>query len=169
SITSTPGVGTSVHLYFPRTKSSGARNGTEASGPADLPRGSETILVVESDAAVRATAVEVLSSLGYRLLEATNAQHALEQFMRDPSITLVFSDIMLPGGLLGTQLAQKLSERRPGLKILMTTGFSETGVIHRGLLQGSIDLLAKPYKVEDLARRIRAKLDGKEETHRVPA
>jgi PAS domain S-box-containing protein len=169
SINSTPGVGTSVLLYFPRSKSSGARGSSEASGPADLPRGSETILVVESDAAVRATAVEVLSSLGYRLLEATNAQHALEQFMRDPNIALVFSDIMLPGGLLGTQLAQKLCERRPGLKILMTTGFSETGVMHRGLLQGSIDLLPKPYKVEDLARRIRAKLDGKEETHRVPA
>jgi nitrogen-specific signal transduction histidine kinase/CheY-like chemotaxis protein len=169
SITSTPGAGTSVHLYFPRTKASGVRAGDSASGPADLPRGSETILVVESDAAVRATAIEVLSSLGYRLLEATNAQAALEQFMRDPDIALVFSDIMLPGGLLGTQLAQKLCERRPGLKILMTTGFSETGVMHRGLLQSAMDLLPKPYKVEDLARRIRAKLDGKEETQRVPA
>ena len=84
-------------------------------------------------------------------------------------IALVFSDIMLPGGLLGSQLVQKLCERRPGLKVLLTSAFSESTIMQRGVLDGSIELLQKPYKVEDLARRIRAKLDGKEENQRVPA
>ncbi len=70
---------------------------------------------------------------------------------------------MLPGGLLGTQLVQKLREHRPQLKVLMTSGFSESGVMSRGVLDGSIELLLKPYRVEDLARRVRAKLDGNEE------
>ena len=70
---------------------------------------------------------------------------------------------MLPGGLLGTQLVQKLRERRPDLKVLLTSGFSESSDDARGMLDGSIELLQKPYQVEDLARRIRAKLDGKEE------
>ncbi|HEU4604458.1 MAG TPA: hypothetical protein VFS24_20965, partial [Steroidobacteraceae bacterium] len=64
---------------------------------------------------------------------------------------------------------QKLSERRPGLKILMTSGFSESGIMDRQLLDGRIELLQKPYRLEDLARRIRAKLDGIEENDRVPA
>jgi FixJ family two-component response regulator len=75
----------------------------------------------------------------------------------------------LPGGLLGSQLAQRLSERRPRLKILMTSGFSESGMLQRGMLDGSIGLLPKPYKLEDLARRIRATLDGTEESERVEA
>ena len=64
---------------------------------------------------------------------------------------------------------QKLRERRPGLKVLMTSGFSESTIMQRGMLDGSIEVLQKPYKVEDLARRVRAKLDGKEENQRVPA
>ena len=89
--------------------------------------------------------------------------------MEHPDIALVFSDVMLPGGLLGTQLVQKLAERRPGLKVLMTSGFSESGIMDRQLLDGRIELLQKPYRLEDLARRIRAKLDGIEENDRVPA
>lgn len=161
--------GTSVQLFFPRTHANVDSPSVEAGEQADLPRGHETILVVEDNAEVRATAVDILSGLGYQTLEASNGHQALDQFMRHPDIALVFSDIMLPGGLLGPQLAQKLQERRPGLKVLMTSGFSQTGVIHRGILDGSIELLPKPYKVEDLARRVRAKLDGKEESERVQA
>ena len=79
------------------------------------------------------------------------------------------SHSMLPGGLLGTSLATKLCERRAGLKVLLTTGFSETAIMHRGLLDGSMALLSKPYKVEELARRVRSILDEAEETKRVPA
>jgi CheY-like chemotaxis protein len=113
--------------------------------------------------------VEILGSLGYRLLEANNGHQALERFMQHPDISLVFSDVMLPGGLLGANLVARLRERRPGLKVLLTTGFTESAMMHRGLLDGTLEVLSKPYKVEDLARRVRAILDGREENRRVPA
>jgi PAS domain S-box-containing protein len=169
-VSSTEGQGTSVYLYFPRTYAQVERVSLEDSASMEaLPRGDETILVVEDSPEVRATAVDILSSLGYRLLEAANGHQALEKFMQHPDIALVFSDVMLPGGLLGTSLVSKLCERRPGLKVLMTTGFSESAIMHRGLLDGSLALINKPYQVEDLARRVRAILDEAEEWQRVPA
>jgi CheY-like chemotaxis protein len=141
----------------------------EGAAQVDLPRGAETLLVVEDNVDVRGTAVEILTSLGYRVLEAGNGHHALEQFMRHPDIALVFTDIMLPGGLLGTQLVEKLTERRAELKVLLTSGFSDSTLMHRSMLDGTTDLLPKPYQVEELARRVRALLDGKEENQRVPA
>ena len=99
---------------------------TEGSIEADLPHGTETLLVVEDNAEVRGTAVEILTSLGYRVHEAANGHQALERFMRHPDIALVFTDVMLPGGLLGTQLVEKLTERCVGLKVLLTSGFSDS-------------------------------------------
>jgi PAS domain S-box-containing protein len=170
NVRSSVGSGTSVHLYFPRTHALADHASLDQGAFTEaLPRGDETILVVEDNPEVRDTAVEILGSLGYRLLEASNGHQALEKFMQHPDVALVFSDVMLPGGLLGTSLVTKLCERRAGLKVLMTTGFSESAIMHRGLLDGSIAVLSKPYKVEDLARRVRAILDETEETQRVPA
>jgi CheY-like chemotaxis protein len=168
-ISSAVGAGTTVHLYFPRTHAAVQRVSLETAAILDLPRGSETILVVEDDLEVRSTATDILTSLGYRVLQAGNGHQALEQFMQHPDIALVFSDVMLSGGLLGTNLVTKLRERRPSLSVLLTTGFSESLILHRGLMQESVTVLSKPYKVEDLARRIRAILDSNEETRRVPA
>ncbi|HWK75497.1 MAG TPA: PAS domain-containing protein [Povalibacter sp.] len=171
-IDSAVGKGTSVRLLLPRTQANTepVREAVREPDPTgELPQGRETILVVEDNAEVRATALDILGSLGYRLLEATNGYQALEQFMQHPDVALVFSDVMLPGGLPGTGLVEKLRERRPQLKVLMTSAFSESGILNRGLLDGSLELLTKPYRVEDLARRVRAILDGKEETKRVPA
>jgi CheY-like chemotaxis protein len=168
-IRSEVGRGTSVYLYLPRTQANAEQASFQFEGQGDLPRGEETLLVVEDNDEVRTTVVDLLASLGYRVLDAANGHQALEQFMRHPDIALVFSDIMLPGGLLGGQLVQKLSERRPGLKVLLTSGFSESNIMQRGVLDGTFELLQKPYKVEDLARRIRAKLDVQEENRRVPA
>lgn len=170
TIESAPGHGTGVFLYFPRARAEAQRLGRDRLVTSEsLPRGHETILVVEDNTEVRSTAVEILDSLGYRLLEAANGRQALDQFTQHPEIALVFSDVMLPGGMLGTSLIAKLWERRPGIKILMTTGFSESTIMHRGLLDGSIALISKPYNVEDLARRVRAILDGTQETQRVLA
>ena len=169
TLTSALNQGTTVHMYFPRVHASLARATVDASSPLDLPRGEELILVVEDNAEVRRTAVDILSTLGYRVLEASNGHHALQQFLQHPDIALVFSDVMLPGGMLGSQLVSKLRERRPDVRILMTSGFSESGIMNRGVLDGTIELLQKPYKVEELARRVRALLDGKEESHCVPA
>jgi PAS domain S-box-containing protein len=169
SIASALGRGTQVRLYFPRAQAAAEQATVQNGAPSEMPRGSEAILVVEDDLEVRATAVDILTSLGYRVHEASNGHQAVEKFMQHPDVVLVFSDIMLPGGLLGTNLVQKLRERRPALKVLMTSGFSESSILHRGILDGTMELLGKPYNVEDLARRIRAILDEKEEMHRVPA
>jgi DNA-binding NtrC family response regulator len=169
NITSAPQQGTTVQLYFPRSHAEAERTSSESQEQTDLPRGTETVLVVEDNGEVRGTTVEILASLGYRVLEAANGHQALEQFMRYPDIALVFTDIMLPGGVLGTQLVEKLTERRPGLKVLLTSGFSDSSLMHRSMLDGTAELLPKPYQLEELARRVRAQLDGKEETQRVPA
>jgi len=168
-LTSAIGSGSTVYLYFPRIQALLDRVAVDGAPTAELPEGRETLLVVEDNAEVRSTAVEILSSLGYRVLEANNGHQALERFVQHPDIALVFSDVMLPGGLLGATLAARLRERRPGLKVLLTTGFTESAIMHRGLLDGSLEVLSKPYKVEDLARRVRAILDGREENRRVPA
>lgn len=168
-ITSLPQQGTTVRLYFPRSQAGADEVKPEGTEQADLPRGHETILVVEDNAEVRGTTIEILTSLGYRVHEAANGHQALERFMRHPDIALVFTDIMLPGGLLGTQLVEKLTERRAGLKVLLTSGFSDSTLMHRSVLDGTVELLPKPYQLEELARRVRALLDGKEENKRVPA
>jgi PAS domain S-box-containing protein len=169
SIASAIGSGTTVYLYFPRTQAAVEKHSLIDNEASELRGGKETILVVEDNAEVRATAVEVLTSLGYRPLEATNGYQALDQFMQHPEIALVFSDVMLPGGLLGANLVTKLRERSPGLKVLLTTGYTESAIMHRGMLDGSLEVLSKPYKLEDLARRIRAILDDRKESRRVPA
>jgi PAS domain S-box-containing protein len=168
-ISSVPQQGTTVQLYFPRAHADTGETRPEGVVPADLPRGDETLLVVEDNAEVRGTTVEILASLGYRVIEAANGHQALERFMQHPEIALVFTDIMLPGGLLGTQLVERLSERRAELKVLLTSGFSDSSLMHRSLLDGTVELLPKPYQLEELARRVRGLLDGKEENKRVPA
>ncbi len=168
-ISSTVGKGTTVQLFLPRSPENIQRVARDAGVSTELPSGWETILVVEDNTEVRATAVDILSSLGYRVLEAANGYQALEQFMQHTDIALVFSDVMLPGGLPGPALVDKLRERRPGLKILMTSAFSESSILHRDMLDGTLQLLTKPYRVEDLARQVRAILDENEEMRSVPA
>nr|WP_298717134.1 PAS domain-containing protein [uncultured Steroidobacter sp.] len=168
-IRSVPQQGTTVQLYFPRSQAGADEAQRERTEQADLPRGHETILVVEDNAEVRGTTIEILTSLGYRVHEAANGHQALERFMRHPDIALVFTDVMLPGGLLGTQLVEKLTERRAELKVLLTSGFSDSSVMHRSVLDGTVELLPKPYQLEELARQVRALLDGHEENERVPA
>jgi CheY-like chemotaxis protein len=161
-IDSEVGVGTRVQLFLPRALASAAVVYRDAAPASELPAGRETILVVEDNPEVRSTAVDILESLGYRVVEAANGHQALEQFTQHKDIALVFSDLMLPGGMPGTLLVDKLRERRPDLKVLMTSAFSESSMMRREILDGSLVLLSKPYGVEDLARHVRAILDEKE-------
>jgi CheY-like chemotaxis protein len=151
-----------VQLFLPRALASAAVVYRDAAPASELPAGRETILVVEDNPEVRSTAVDILESLGYRVVEAANGHQALEQFTQHKDIALVFSDLMLPGGMPGTLLVDKLRERRPDLKVLMTSAFSESSMMRREILDGSLVLLSKPYGVEDLARHVRAILDEKE-------
>ncbi len=166
SIDSSPGAGTTVRMYFPRT-SEIVQPADDGVVPAELPRGSESILVVDDNADVRATAVEMLSSLGYRVYAAGAGTEALELAALHPEISLLFSDLMLPGGMSSVALLRQLRLAHPHVKELFTSGFSDSVIAHRSMLDGSIDVMPKPYQLNDLARRVRAALDGAEEKVRV--
>ena len=168
-IDSSPGRGTTVSLYFPLSEEAGVDASGVTVDASELPRGVESILVVDDNPDVRATAVEMLLSLGYEVFSATAGRDALEIAKHEANIDVVFSDAMLPGGLSSMALIRKLRDLHPNIKPLLTSGFSESVVAHRSLLDGSIDVLPKPYAMNELARRVRAVLDSSEENTRVQA
>ncbi len=151
------GEGTTVKLYLPRYRGGNEAHG-EVTPAASAAAGHETILVVEDDAALRTYAVEVLTDLGYRVLDAADGAAALAILDREPGIDLLFTDVVMPG-MNGRQLADEALRRRPGLKVLFTTGYTRNAIIHQGRLDPGVDLLGKPYTFDDLANRIRALLD----------
>jgi CheY-like chemotaxis protein len=133
----------------------------------DLPRGTESILVVDDNADVRSTAVEMLSSLGYRVYGAGAGTEALHIAAQHPEIALLFSDLMLPGGMSSVSLLRQLRLAHPHIRELFTSGFSDSVIAHRSVFDGSIDVMPKPYQLNDLARRVRVALDSGEEKVRV--
>jgi len=169
SIESAPGQGTTVNMFFPIADEAAVETGGIAPELSDLPRGSESILVVDDNSDVRATAVEMLMSLGYEVFSANAGRDALDIAQRESRIDLVFSDAMLPGGMSSATLLRKLRELHPTCKALLTSGFSNSMIVHRSLLDGSVEMLPKPYAMNDLARRVRAVLDSSEEKTRVQA
>jgi signal transduction histidine kinase/CheY-like chemotaxis protein len=154
------GHGTTINLYLPRalTASTGVVAETAAASPRS--RGHETVLLVDDNEAVRKTAARQLADLGYRVIEAENAATALDILSRGEKIHLLFSDIVMPGGLNGFDLASKVAELYPTLRVLLVTGFAEAAVKGRPGANGDIQLLSKPYRRQDLARRIREILDA---------
>lgn len=156
------GQGTSVRLFLPAA-SMVAPQAEPASGdghlpPSGLPGGSETILVVEDDARVRRVAVARLEEMTYRVLQAETAAEALAVLGAHPEVALLFTDIVMPGGMSGDELAREARKLRPGLKIIMTSGFAEPSVAVRELA-AEASWLKKPYSAMDLAVRIRELLD----------
>src|SRR5262249_9167895 len=132
----------------------------EAAAPQSITGGHETILVVEDDALVRRYVVTQVTSLGYTTLEAGNATEALQQINANPAIALLFTDVIMPGAMNGRQLANEAQRRRPALKVLYTSGYTENAIVHHGRLDPGVLLLAKPYRKAELARMIRTALDG---------
>ena len=161
-IDSVPGRGTKVHLLFPRCKSAGTPAGLRAnSTPHQPPAGGETILVVEDSPLVRRLVVQQLDELGYTVVEATNSREALAWLDCDiVDIDLLFSDIVMPGGLNGWHLAAKARRMRPDIKLLFTSGFAEEASRPAELPVDAGALLAKPYRKAELAEAVRRALDG---------
>ena len=158
------GEGTAVKLYLPRRV--GNEDSAEETGEQrDDARanGTECILVVEDDVALRAHTRETLAELGYRLLEASSGAAALEILDRAPEIDLLFTDIAMPGGMNGRQLADEALRRRPGLKVLFTTGYTRNAIVHHGRLDPGVELITKPYSFDALRRKVRAMLDREPE------
>jgi signal transduction histidine kinase len=161
-IYSEPGEGTTVKIYLPRLR--GALEEKEEETPALIPEGSqaETILVCEDDDDVRAYSVEVLRELGYRVLEAHDGPSALRLLERqDGQVDLLFTDVVLPGGMMGNVLAEKARVVRPGLKVLFTTGYARNAIVHHGRLDPGVELITKPFAYAELAARIRDLLDAR--------
>ncbi len=155
-IKSEPGRGTSVRLYLPRD-TSGASTKDEYEADGSILGGKERILLVEDDPMVKSYVGELLKSLGYQVVIAESAREALERLAADGAFDLVFTDIVMPGGMDGTQLAQEIHRRRPALPVLFTSGYSEKAVAMQS--DGAKHFIAKPYRRRDLAAKLRAVLD----------
>ncbi|MEJ0095102.1 MAG: PAS domain S-box protein [Methylocella sp.] len=155
------GQGTSVRLFLPAVRSEpiDAKTKTsETDEPAILPRGFESILVAEDDARVRRVAVARLKDAGYQVIEAASAAEALTLIIAHPEVRLLFTDIVMPGGMMGDELAKKVRTIRPDIKILFTSGYAEPIVAGRELAEAG-SWLKKPYTAKELAVRLRELLD----------
>jgi CheY-like chemotaxis protein len=150
------GRGTTVTLYLPRA-TGGIAVAPEEAAPL-APGGSETILLVEDDALVRRYANDRLVALGYRVVTAVNGREGLDVIRHRDDIDLLFTDIVMPGGMNGPALAAAVREVRPRLPVLFTSGYGEYADVEGGRLDSGAQLLAKPYGRADLARAIRVAL-----------
>jgi len=154
------GEGTTVKLYLPRHIGPAAvRSAPEASE--DIPQGktSDIILVVEDEDRVRHFAVDALRELGYTVLSASNGFDGLDIIRDQPRLSLLLTDIVMPR-MNGRQLADEARQILPGLRVLYTTGYTRNAVVHNGILDPGVALLAKPFTIAQLALRVRAILDG---------
>jgi PAS domain S-box-containing protein len=166
-IYSEPGQGTSVKIYLPRSMMEEEPAPVrDQSGP--VTGGSETVLVVEDDASVRAVVREMLSTLGYRVLQAGNAAEALHWLRGDVPIDLLFTDVIMPGKLSSPDMARQACELRPGLAVLFTSGYPQNAIVHGGRLDAGLELLSKPYQRDELARKLREVLDQRTLTAGAP-
>jgi nitrogen-specific signal transduction histidine kinase len=153
------GHGTSVKMYLPRASSPAVAT-TEVRVPLEDVRGSETILVVEDDDLLRRNVAHQLTSLGYRVITSANGKEALEVIRTEPQIDLLFTDVIMPGGLNGPALAAEAREIQPSLRLLYTSGYTENAIIHDGRVDPGVLLLNKPYVRSQLALKVRAALES---------
>jgi CheY-like chemotaxis protein len=160
AIESEVGSGTTIRLYLPRLSVAAQTEAREetpivASGPVN-----ETILLVEDEADVRSFTATVLSELGYKVLTAADASSALAVLASGPKVDLLFTDVGLPNGVDGRQLVDEARKRWPALKVLFTTGYARSSIVHYGRLDPGIELIVKPFSEASLANRIRRILDA---------
>jgi CheY-like chemotaxis protein len=125
------------------------------------------VLVVEDDADVRSYSCETLSELGYTVLSAENGAAGLRLLTANPDIRVLFTDVGLPGGMNGRQLADEARKRRPDLKVLFTTGYARNAIVHDGRLDPGVDLITKPFSQAALAEKLRDIIDAKRDPGRI--
>jgi len=155
------GLGTTVRLYLPvsqRIEASRPRASSNATE--DVAHGDETILIVEDDPFVRGHAIASLESLGYKVLVAAQGREAFGLLQGGAKIDLLFSDIVMPGGMNGWELAVQARLMMPQLKVLFTSGYPQEALNRRIQIDPSARILAKPYRLAQLARRVRETLDA---------
>lgn len=158
------GHGTTVKIYLPRLHdaemvASVPQPTTESIAPVSAAVPGETILVVEDNEGVREYARSALEELGYTIIEASTAVDAMQLAANGARIDLLFTDVVLPGGISGRQLSDSLLRLRPNLPVLYTTGYTRNAIVHHGRLDPDVHLLNKPYTQQDLVRKVRELLD----------
>jgi PAS domain S-box-containing protein len=155
------GEGTTLKIYLPRCHAELGE--TEETVVRPIARGtrSETILVVEDNEDVRNYSSETLREIGYQVVEAPNARVALQMLENHPGVVVMFTDIGLPGGMNGRQLAEEARKHRPDLKVLFTTGYARNAIVHGGRLDPGVELLTKPFTQAALAEKLRDIIDAK--------
>ncbi len=153
------GQGTVIKLYIPRSEV--VRGDDERPVAAPLERGSEVIFVVEDDEMMRETAVLLLESLGYQVIVANSGVEALPIIESGQHIDILFTDIVMPGGVDGATLAERARIVRPGLKVVFSSGYTDNAITHQGRLPPGKHLVQKPYRRAELAAKIRDVLDDK--------
>ncbi|WP_426419329.1 PAS domain S-box protein [Bradyrhizobium genosp. A] len=154
SIYSEQGLGTTVRIYLPRA--GGGQSPTDVLDSEEAaPRGHETILIAEDDPFVRSSVILRVEALGYRVVAAVNGQEALQRLRADPGIGMLFTDIVMPGGMSGWELADQARRIRPGLPVLFTSGYALETPVEQGRAQAQAVVLTKPYRKAELAQRLR--------------
>ena len=155
---SEPDQGTTVRLYLPRAPA-GAVPAAGRPPTALVPTGSETILVVEDDHDVRTTVAGMLDDLGYTVIEAADPDEALRA-LEARKVALVFTDVVMPGSMTSRQMVERALHLQPEIKVLFTSGYTQNAIVHHGRLDEGVHLLSKPYKRDELARKLRSLLDA---------
>jgi signal transduction histidine kinase/CheY-like chemotaxis protein len=152
------GAGTTVKIYLPRLAGDAQEIKRTAMEPMRTGDRSEIILVVEDDVLMRRLATDALHELGYTVFESENAASALATLDRVADVKLLFTDVVMPD-VNGKKLADEAIRRRPGLKIIFTTGYTANAVVHGGVLDQGVHLISKPFTLDQLATKVRAVLD----------
>lgn len=152
------GLGTTIKIYLPRLVGEALVDEVVA-GPILSDGGSETILLVEDHEDLRAYSSAVLRELGYTVLDAANGRIALDLLQAHDDIALLFTDVVMPEGIDGRQLAEEAQRRRPGIKVLYTTGYTRNAIVHNGRLDPGVNLISKPFTYRELAEKVRRLLD----------
>ncbi len=161
------GHGTTVKLFLPRAAQ--AEDMPVRVDTGNIVGGTETVLVVEDDAEVREVVVAMLSDLGYRVLQASDAAKGLAVIESGIPVDLLFTDVVMPGTLKSPEMARQARQRIPDLAVLFTSGYTENSIVHGGRLDAGVELLSKPYSREALARRVRHVLVNRAQRQQAPA
>ena len=152
--------GTTVKIYLPRLDRLDNEATLKQANELLKSSARELILVVEDEASVRTYTVDALRELGYQVFEAPDGPSAILLLEKGVEIDLLFTDVVLPGGMTGAQVAAKARELYPSLKVLFTTGYARNAIFHQGRLDKGVQLITKPFNFEDLSTKIRDVLDG---------
>jgi len=160
AIYSEPGLGTTVRIYLPAIAMATAQAPSLVPTQAQTATGREAVLVAEDDPFVRSYAVTCLTNLGYRVTAAVDGHEALQKLSEGPEVDVLFTDVVMPGGINGWELAERARQIRPGLKVVLTSGYALETLAERGRLPEGAVVVNKPYRKTELAKRLREALDA---------